>query len=813
MENPINITPHTLTPTDTDKNIELSILATILENSKDVIYIFNYQTQKIDFISPASLEITGYSADEIMNMGKIALDTVIHSDFKQLYISHFNNLLISANNPNRYYSIEYKIRPKEGISRWLSDSHKILKDAYGNIIKIVGNIRDVTDFKLVEDALKRSRDRLYKAIEATNDGMWDWKLDSNKLYFDERFYTMAGYLPHEFAPTIAEWMNRVHPQDLILFKKAIEELLANNSDQLQLEYRFKTKTNEWIWVLNRAKTFERNESGNPVRMVGTHTDISLRVQINLELENRNEELEILYKQLHINEEKFRQLAENTHDAFWLADKEMLLYMNPPFEKMWASNAADVLKNPSIIEKWIHPEDKQFFKPLLDLTMIDHMPHVEQFRIIKSDGEVRWIWSRRFPVFDKNNELYRIAGIATDITDQKNIEEALVSAKEKAMESDRLKSAFLANISHEIRTPMNGILGFTSLLNDDSISHETRNQFIHLITKSGEQLLHIIDDIIDISKIESNQIQLKKTDFYLKDLMSELYNQFDDTRKQTGKESINFFTTVDPLHRDIQLYTDYARLKQIFMNLLSNAFKFTTSGYIQFGYTLDDNNMIEFFVEDTGIGIPMEFQATIFQRFRQADESSTRNYGGTGIGLAICKGLAKLLGGELWLKSEKSNGSTLYFNIPYQHTTQPVQKIHKNAITNTTFDWSGITILLVEDDEINQEFLLAILEPTNATLILVASGEDAIESILKNKTIDLVLMDIRLPQMNGFEAFEKIHEINPAIPVIAQTAFAMTDDTNHCIELGFASYISKPIDRLNLLTIINRIICQNSSLLK
>lgn len=779
-----------------------SILSTILENSKEVIYIFNYQTQTLDFISPYIYEITGYAASEIQSLEN-ALNHIVHPDSREQCFVHFRDLTKKHNFSNRYYSIEYKIKPKEGISRWVSDNHRFYRDDKGNLTKLIGNIRDVTDFRLVEDALKRSRDRLYKAIEATNDGMWDWKLNTNKIYFDERFYTMAGYLPHEFPPSETEWMQRIHTDDLPNVKLALQKHLERNSDQFLVEYRFKTKDNSWIWVLNRGKTFEWNDDGLPVRMVGTHTDISLRIQIRDELQKRNEELEVTYDKLQISEEKFRQLAENTHDAFWLTDKDSLLYANPSFEKMWESNSADVFKAPSFVEKWIHPEDRVSFRPMLDISFENNEPRIEQFRIIKSNGTIRWIWLRRFPVLNKYNEIYRMACIATDITEQKNIESALISAKEKAMESDRLKSAFLANISHEIRTPMNGIIGFSGLLCDETISHQTRLQYVNHITKSGEHLLHIIDDIIDISKIESNQIQLKKTDFYVKDLIVELYDKFSTELIQGGNRNIKLFTALDPLNPDIRLYSDENRVKQIFMNLLSNAIKFTTSGYIRLGFFQKDKCTLELFVEDTGIGIPQDLQNAIFQRFRQVDESSTRSSGGNGLGLAICYGLTKYLGGEISLTSEINKGSVFSFTLPC-NCDDAIADL-PSGLTDKDYDWSDKTILIVEDDEINQEFLSAILEPTHAKVYLFSEGENAITFCNENKAIDIILLDIRLPKMNGFEVFDKIHAMRPDIPIVAQTAFAMAEDIDHCRELGFTDYISKPIDRAALLLVINKIL--------
>lgn len=781
---------------------EASLFNTILENSRDVVYIINYHDVKFEFISPSILEMTGYSRDEFLTMNKTDILNIIHSDYREIFKNHWKNLKNKPVKTKNYFPVEFKIRPKIGISRWLSDNRKLIWDSNGELSKVVGNIRDITDFKLVEDALNRSRDRLTKAIDATNDGMWDWKLDSNKVYFDARFYIMAGYLPNEFPHSISEWMKRIHPNDSNNVQIQLDKHLHGRSDQWICEYRFRTKSDDWIWILNRGKIFERDEHGNALRMVGTHTDISLRKKMAEELQKRNHELEAIHEKLVASEEKFRQLAENTQDVFWLADKENLLYINPTFEKIWGQRWEVVINNPYLMSQWIHPDDIQTFHHILDLSILEkNQPYNEKFRIIRPNGEIRWIWSRRFPVLNENNEIYRIAGIASDITSQKVIEDDLIATREKALESDRLKSAFLANISHEIRTPMNGIIGFTGLLKEENLTFENRIQYLNIITKSGEQLLHIIDDIIDISKIESNQIKINYTDVNLNELIADLKLFYENVKKQIGKDHIEIIGNLKTVYDNIKLYNDESRLRQIFMNLISNALKFTDRGYIKFGYNLTPENKVEFYVEDTGIGISPEMQLAIFKRFRQVDESTTRTFGGTGLGLAISEGLIKLMHGKIWLKSLPGEGSKFYFSLPFMKDRSSTPK-SPAIVDSDHYDWSGFVILIVEDDAINQEFLSTILMPTNVTIIQSYTAENAISVCESDSKIHLVLMDIRLPQMNGYEAYQIIAKLRPALPVVAQTAFALTEDANRCIEMGFANYIAKPIIRRNLLSMIN-----------
>ena len=818
--------------TDIEKVIELEAsvvkLTSILESSRDVLYTINYELLTFDFLSHSVIDMTGYSREEIIAMRWDEYLKIVHPDDRVRYKKYWES--IKERNIRHNQIFEYRIKPKRGITKWLSDKHLLIFNENDQLVKLIGNIRDITDIKLVEDALQRSRDRLSMAMEATNDGMWDWKLNTNDVYFDVRFYTMLGYEPYEFPGAFSEWMKRIHPDDIGHVQNLLNKHLEGKLVQWLIEYRFLSKDGTWIWILNRGKVFQRDYDGKAMRMVGTHSDLTFRkkaelklkqknedllivesklkavnyklTSLNDELQLRNNELQTIYDQLQISEEKFRQLAENTLDVFWLCDQEILLYINPLFEKVWGRSREEVYQNPSILNDWVHPDDKHLFNNWISFDFfLKGKPHIEKYRIIHSNGEIRWIWFRIIPVYE-GNKIYRLVGIATDITEQQKTEDALIASRENALESDRLKSAFLANISHEIRTPMNGIIGFSELLKAKKLSNESRSQYINIISKSSEQLLHIINDIVDISKIESNQIQIKPTDLSIKLLFSELELFYQKEKINIGKGNIQIYSEIDNENPEIMIHTDESRLRQILMNLISNAFKFIDKGKINFGYKIVNNNTIEFFVKDTGIGIPVEMQTVIFKRFYQVNNDLTRNFGGTGLGLSICEGLVKMLGGKIWLKSEKQKGSVFYFTLPLKLANDEPKKI-ENTKYNDNFNWAGYTILIVEDDDINQEFLSAVFIPTKAKILSASSGEEAVSICALNSDVNIVLMDIRLPQMSGYEAFKKIRKLNPKLPVIAQTAFALTEDSAYCLELGFIDFVPKPINRKHLLSVINK----------
>jgi len=370
---------------------------------------------------------------------------------------------------------------------------------------------------------------------------------------------------------------------------------------------------------------------------------------------------------------------------------------------------------------------------------------------------------------------------------REINEALAVAKEKAEENNRLKTAFLNNMSHEIRTPMNGILGFSNLLAQDELPRELKEKYSTIIRSGGEQLMRIIDDILDISKLEAGQMAFSNESFQLNPVI-DLIGSLAENQAELKKKEIQI-RVIKGLHDGSDYITlDKQRLIQILANLAGNAVKFSEAGYVEIGYSVK-NNLLEFYVKDTGIGIPETMHEIIFERFRQVEDTCKKAYGGTGLGLAIVKGLAGLMGGTVSLDSKPGAGSVFYVRLPYVPVISSTAQEEINAVQGGIINKS---ILIAEDDIASFNLLCSYLSESPVKILYAPNGQEAVNIVMSGQPVDLVLMDIRMPAMNGFEATAAIKKINPSLPVIAQTAYAMPDDKKAALQAGCSDYISKPI---------------------
>ena len=390
----------------------------------------------------------------------------------------------------------------------------------------------------------------------------------------------------------------------------------------------------------------------------------------------------------------------------------------------------------------------------------------------------------------------------DISQRIEIESELINAKEKAEESDRLKTSFLTNMSHEIRTPMNGILGFTELLKEPNLKSDDLQDYINIIQISGTRMLNTINNIVDVSKIESGLIKINIAETNINQKMEFIYKFF---KPEAEFKGLQFFLKNSLTTKESIIKTDNEKVYGILTNLVKNAIKFTYEGSINFGY-YKKGEFLEFFIKDTGVGIPENQKELIFERFRQGSESQNRGYEGSGLGLSIAKKYVEMLGGKIWVESQEGKGSTFYFTIPYNtvsETEKETEIINTDSAEYKEVQLKSLKILIVEDDEISYSLLTRMLQKISKEVLHAMTGVEAIEACRNNPDLDLVLMDIRMPVMDGNEATRQIRQFNKDVIIIAQTAYAFSGDKEKAIEAGSNDYISKPVNMTLLYELIKK----------
>jgi signal transduction histidine kinase/ActR/RegA family two-component response regulator len=494
-------------------------------------------------------------------------------------------------------------------------------------------------------------------------------------------------------------------------------------------------------------------------MLGTTKDITERKQAEINLKEKNKQIEAQNKKfVQINKELIFQNEEKVKRAAELiiANKE-LIFQNEEKEKRAAEL---IIANNELL---FQNEEKE-----------------------KRAAEL--IIANKELIFQNEEKEKRAA--------------ELIIAKEKAEESDRLKSAFLANMSHEIRTPMNGILGFAELLKEPKLTGEEQQEYIGIIEKSGARMLNIINDIISISKVESGLMEISISETNINEQIVFLYTFF---KPEVELKGIQLSIKNSLPAKEAVIKTDREKIYAIFTNLVKNAIKFTVAGSIEFGYEKKENRL-EFFVKDTGIGIRQAQKEIIFRRFRQGSELLTRNYEGAGLGLSISKAYVEMLGGKIWVESELGKGSIFYFTIPCN-----VESEEKNVIQDIVSNdgeenqIKNLKILIAEDDETSEILLRMAVKIFGKEILTVRTGVEAIEACRNNPDIDLVLMDVKMPEMDGYTAARHIRQFNKDVVIIAQTAYGLAGDREKAMNAGCNEYIPKPFNKASLAVLLKSIL--------
>jgi PAS domain S-box-containing protein len=636
--------------------------------------------------------------------------------------------------------------------------------------------------KLAEEELVLSREKLNLIATRTSAVMYQLGLNGSKFeYIHQAIEALTGYNHLE--------INELGFHKLI---KKIERVGGENLDlsllcdlwekkkvrEYSYDYLIETRNRELKWLNDKSYPLY-DESGTAMGSIGILMDISSQKEAEIEIVSQNV--------------KSEQLFSNSPIAIVHLDSGgTILQVNSSFEKIFGYNRTEVIGenlDNLIVPYELRTEAANFYKEI-----IKGLPISEVSMRMRKDKSTLYVSIAGVPI-KTNGENIGYYSMYIDLTKQKLAEEALIKSRDKAEESDRLKTAFLHNISHEIRTPMNAIVGFSALLSDQEQPLEVRQSFIDTIVQSSNHLLAIITDIVEISNIETDCVKMFKSDTNINSILNEIHSEL---KLKAISKNISLSVKPDRDNVSIHLQTDSTKLYQILSNLVNNAIKFTEAGSVEFGYVLI-NNSIEFFVSDSGIGIAPEHQTSIFERFYQVESSEDRQYEGTGLGLAISKAYVELLGGTIKVTSTIGTGSKFIFSLPMEKGTEKTIEAKPASITDQNLSAEGKTILIAEDIESNFKLIRFFLSSLNAEIFWARNGKDAVDYFKSHPETDLILMDIKMPVMDGYEAIQQIRVLNLKVPIIAQTAFA--EDRTKITGSGCNGFISKPFNKNQLISTI------------
>ncbi len=751
----------------------------LADNSSDVIWKLDHRL-RFTYVSPSLKKMTGFTPNDWVGT-KLSSHTQPKEFIK---MARYALQAFKSNKLKAHRTFVTSFICKDGSVLPVEITGNVLKTAKGLPIGIQGSTRDISTRLLAEKSLRESEERYSLALTAAQEGIWDWNLVEDKVFYSDQWKAQIGFESDELESVFMTWQNLLHPLDYGRAHRELKAFIRNPKDQFFTTFRLKHKDGSYRWIQNRSSAI-KDDNGKVIRMLGAHTDITNQVKAEQALMESEQKLKNV-----ISEAQIILCALDKKGVFTFSDGKGLEALNLKPGQLVGTSIFDVYKDYPKITKNIK---KALSGETVQVTI-----------------EVNGLFfdSTFSPISGISGKVESVIGVLSNITDHvmmgKKLESLnleLAKAKLKAEESDRLKSAFLANMSHEIRTPMNSILGFSDLLRECEDESE-RQEFINIIDSNGEVLLTLLNDIIDLSKIEGGQLAIKPETVDVVDLMKEIEQLYITKISKLKKPNLKLNLAIPKNYKNLQIKTDRSRLFQVFVNLIDNAIKFTDEGSVSFGFYMKDS-FLKFFVKDTGIGIKKSDLKIIFERFTQVRSMYDGKYGGTGLGLSISKKLVELLGGNLSVESKVKEGSVFSFSLPLLTADIKKSNYKKKIIIRSSKKGKDRTILIVEDEDSSKRLIETLLAPLNVNVLSVSSGEEAVEICQNNENINLVLMDLKLPHMSGFEATARIKNLHKNIYVVAQTALLYENEKEQSLKCGCDDFITKPIKTKRLINTINK----------
>jgi PAS domain S-box-containing protein len=793
---------------DKENENQLRKLSQAVEQSPASVVVTDL-SGAIEYVNPKFTEVTGYTLEEAIGQNTRILKSGEMPD-------EFYRELWGTISEGKEWKGELRSKKKNGELFWESAIIAPIRNEKGEVTHYLGVKEDITDSKLQAEKIRITKDTYESIFNSVSEAIYVH--DENGLFIDVNHGAeiMYGYARDEFKGKKPADISAPGMNDLEAVQKIIQEV-AETGIPRSFEFWGKRKNGETFpkeVSVNRGKYFGKDHMIVTARDITERKRVEIARKILYNIAHSVHTAKTTEEFLESIRQELSQLFDTTNFivAMYIPEKDTLKQLifcdeMDCFDEWDAgqSISGQVVKSGKTI--FLRGDELEAFSKQHKLEVLGTdsacwlgVPVV----IHKQVGGVMVIQHYTNPLAysEADVALFKMVAHEAGIYLEKQILiEDLIRAKEKAEESDRLKTAFLNNMSHEIRTPLNGIMGFTSLLNDPDSTPDERDYYSRIINQSGRQLISIIDDIINMATIEAGQAQLHESETNVNQLLNDLYLQF--VKKINENQVVfNYYSHLSDMQAGIM--ADETKLTQVLVNLIGNAIKFTEHGKIEFGCRLHDSELL-FYVEDSGIGIPEEFHEIIFERFRQVDPGLNRLAEGNGLGLAISKAYVGLMGGEIRVESEPGRGSKFVFKIPYKPVSCEAAEVALpskagETIINTD---ETLTILLVEDDYSSQMYIETILRSYHIKLIALYNGNHAVEECANNPDIDIVLMDIKIPGIDGLEATRMIKKHRPDLPIIAVTAQALAGDREKALQAGCDEYITKPLKKDALLKIIGK----------